>query len=232
VIEKTSTTMQGSVQKRAFEVYEADAWFERNLEYIKGFDASKDRIIGVLEEYGVTGGRVLEVGCSAGHRLNGLRDRLPACKVFGIEPSVKAVEYGREHYKDIDIRNGTGDDLKSFESGSMDVVIVGFVFYVVDREMLFRVMAEVDRVLKNGGLLVISDFFTEVPRKNEYSHIKDVPAYSFKQSYEEIFTSSRMYLLLDKCTLNHLTKQPDASNDYYNKYTITLLKRDVLASYK
>jgi SAM-dependent methyltransferase len=224
--------MDDKTQKQAFVEYEADGWFDRNIQYIKTYEPGSDRILALLKEYKFEKGNLLEVGCSAGHRLNGVRTAIPGCAAYGIEPSRKAVEFGREHFPGVSIEAGTADDLSAFGTGSMDIVVVGFVFYVIDRAIVFKVISEVDRVLKNGGLLIIADFFSESPLKNEYSYIKDFKAYSFKQNYEEIFTASRMYYLLDKSTLNHLTRLPDASDDYYNKYSITLLKKDILASYK
>jgi ubiquinone/menaquinone biosynthesis C-methylase UbiE len=219
-------------QKKAFLAYEADAWFERNFGYISGYDPAKDRVIALLAKYGLGKGSILEIGCSAGHRLNGIRKTFPSTRVFGIEPSQKAVEYGASAFPDITLSNGTADNLSSIEDNSMDVVIMGFVFYVVDRNVLFRVISEMDRVLKNGGALVIIDFFAESAIKNEYPHIRESGAYAFKQNYYEIFTASKLYFLLDKCTLSHVNGEPDASDDYFNKYSITLLKKDTLAGYR
>ena len=185
-----------------------------------------------MEEYSAAPGAILELGCSAGHRLNGLRKKFPGCSVHGIDPSLKAIEYGRTAYEGVSYKHGTADDLSHLKDEAMDVVIVGFLLYVVDRNLLFRTIAEADRVLRNEGLLVLIDFFPQSVIKNEYRYIDQFPAYSFKQNYEEIFTSSRLYYLLDKCTLSHRTQQPDASENYHDKYSITLLKKDVFASYK
>jgi hypothetical protein len=54
----------------------------------------------------------------------------------------------------------------------------------------------------------------------------------FKQNYEEVLTTSKLYYLLDKSTWTHSGKTLDASENYYDKYTISLLKKDVIASYK
>jgi ubiquinone/menaquinone biosynthesis C-methylase UbiE len=224
--------MADKTQKQAFLTYEADAWFERNKEYLSHFDNKTDSVISLLSSYGLTGGKVLEIGCSAGYRLEGIRTELRAQKVFGIEPSGKAIEFGREKFPEINFVQGTADNLEAFATGSMDIVIVGFVFYVIDRDIVFKVIAEIDRVLRNGGILVIVDFFAETAIKNSYQHIKDFTAYSFKQNYDEIFTSSRMYFLLHKSTLNHNSKKPDATEDYLNKYCITMMKKDSGASYR
>lgn len=220
-----------NLQKNAFIAYEADAWFERNKAFLEKYSTESDRVVGLIRDYNVKPSAVLEIGCSWGYRLNGLHKTFN-CKVYGVEPSQKAVDFGRKTFPDVTFHEGTADNLSHLPNASVDVVIVGFVFYVIDREIIFRVVSEIDRVLKNGGLLIIIDFFSETSLRKAYHHIKDFSAYSFKQNYDEIFTSSRLYYLLDKSTMNHVNYQLDATEDYDNKYSITLLKKDLNASYK
>lgn len=224
--------MQNNLQKSAFINYEADAWFDRNKESLLNYSTDQDKIVTLLKEYRLNPKSVLEIGCSAGYRLNGIKKIFTACDVFGIEPSEKAIEYGKKNFSDVNFNQGTADNLEAYGNESMDIVIVGFVFYVIDRNILFKVIAEIDRVLKNGGILVVIDFFSETTLKNQYQHIQKFSAYSFKQNYDEIFTASKLYYLLDKSTISHDTKMPDATEDYFNKYSISLLKKDVNASYK
>lgn len=219
-------------QKKSFLTYEADNWFERNKSIINSYTASGDKVIELIQRYNVDCESFLEIGCSAGYRLKALKELYPKSTVFGIEPSKKAIEFGKESYKNINFLHGTADDLSNFENESLDVIIVGFVFYVIDRNILFKVISEIDRVLKNGGVIIIIDFFSESSLKNSYQHIDEFQAYSYKQNYDEIFTISKLYYLLDKSTFSHSTKKLDASNDYYDKYSISLLKKDINPSYK
>lgn len=219
-------------QKQAFITYEADAWFDRNKAYLDSYIAEKDEVVKLIKAYNVEPKSILEVGCSAGYRLNGFKNQYKKCDVFGIEPSAKAVEFGKQSFPDVNLEVGTADNLEKYGDNSMDIVIIGFVFYVIDRNIVFKVISEIDRVLKNNGLLIIVDFFSESSLKKEYQHIKDFSAYSFKQNYDEIFTASKLYYLLNKSTFNHSTKFLDASEDYHNKYSISLLKKDTIASYK
>jgi len=224
--------MKNESQKNAFLKYEADAWFERNKSFLLNYSRDRDRVITLIKEYGLQPKSVLEIGCSAGYRLNGIKDIYKECSVNGIEPSNDAIAYGKIHFSDVNFVQGTADNLAIFEDGSMDIVIVGFVFYVIDREIVFKVISEIDRVLKNGGILIIVDFFSEKALKNTYEHIKEFSAFSFKQNYDEIFTSSKLYYLLDRSTWNHTQKVLDASDNYYDKYNISLLKKDISASYR
>lgn len=224
--------MENSKQKEAFVAYEADAWFERNRDYLMSYAPTEDKVVQLIEKYNLEQGNFLEIGCSAGYRLNGIKQLYKDCQIFGIDPSEKAIAFGKDSFDDLLLQVGTADNLSMYQDASMDVVIVGFVFYVIDRNIVFKVVSEIDRVLKDGGLLIIVDFFSETSLKNQYQHIKDFSAYSFKQNYDEIFTSSKLYYLLDKSTLNHDSKMYDAGNDHYNKYSILLLKKDLNASYR
>ena len=53
----------------------------------------------LLEKYGLQPESVLEIGCSGGYRLNGIKETFRDCKAFGIEPSEKAVAFGKSNFK-------------------------------------------------------------------------------------------------------------------------------------
>ncbi|CAM3525291.1 class I SAM-dependent methyltransferase [Flavobacterium saliperosum] len=224
--------MQNNSHKESFLSYEADAWFERNKSVINNYKPESDKVLELIKNYGLQPQSILEIGCSAGYRLNAIKTLLPNSEVFGIEPSSRAIEYGKSNYSDVNFVHGTADNLSHFETESLDIVIVGFVFYVIDRNILLKVVAEIDRVLKNGGILIIVDFFSESSLKNVYQHIEEFNAYSFKQNYDEIFTATKLYYLLDKSTWSHSEKALDATSNYYDKYSVSLLKKDFEASYK
>ncbi|KAA6325144.1 23S rRNA (guanine(745)-N(1))-methyltransferase [termite gut metagenome] len=158
-------------QKETFLNYEADAWFKRNKAAIEIYNFHEDFVIKILNSYSISPCKVLEIGSSAGHRLNGIKKKYPESELYGIDPSVEAIEYGKTNYPQINLSVGTMDELP-FEKNKFDVVIVGFVFYVVDRELLFQSIAETDRVLQNSGLLIIVDFFSEKALKNKGLLIK------------------------------------------------------------
>ncbi len=224
--------MKNDSQKEAFINYEADEWFKRNRKVIESYNPTIDKVISLITEYNLNPNKVLEIGCSGGYRLNAIHRLFPSSKVFGIDPSEKANEYCTSQYPNVSFKRGTADDLSHLENESIDIVIVGFVFYVVDRNIFFKVVSEIDRVLKNGGILIIVDFFSETALKNTYEHIKEFSAFSYKQNYDEVFTASKLYYLLDKSTWSHSNRSLDASNNYYNKYSVSLLKKDTIASYK
>ncbi len=219
-------------QRKAFQQYEANQWFIRNKPILDNYAGENDFVINLLQLYNIKPLRILEIGCSAGYRLNYLRNLFPAAEITGIDPSSEAVNAGKRHYPGVELFEGTADDLSRFEDGYFDLIIVGFVFYVIDRSLLLRVVAEIDRVLCNKAVVINIDFFSERPNRNRYHHITEFDAFSFKQNYENIFIASEMYQLLHRVSFHHEKRLADATDDYFNKCSATLLKKDIDAVYR
>lgn len=219
-------------QKKAFQEYEANQWFDRNRSVLETYSLENDVVVNTIKNYYITPKRVLEIGSSAGYRLNGIKTAFPQTEVYGLDPSRQAIDYGTAHYPGVNLFTGTADNMQKFEDAQFDLVIVGFVFYVIDRHLLLKVIAEIDRVLADKGALITVDFFSEKAIRNHYEHITQFEAFSFKQNYDQIFTASQLYQLVHKESFHHSSKELDATDDYYNKCSITMLKKDVYAAYK
>jgi len=177
-------------QKNVFLCSEADAWFERNQQAVSKRDFSTDDSVTAavvemaqLSQYADRREKmqILEIGCGEGRRLSWLSENLGA-DVFGVEPSAKAVEHAFS--RGIRLQRGTADSLP-FESEKFDVLIFGFCLYLCDRQDLFRIAQEADRVLKPDAWLVINDFFAPTPVRREYHHKPGV--FSYKMDYRSIF---------------------------------------------
>ena len=221
-----------SYQKEAFLKNEANSWFFRNKDYIDNYDSKTDHVISLIKKYNLKPNSVLEIGCSGGYRLNSLKESFPNSKFFGLDPSSEAKKYCNTNFPLINFKNGTADDLSHLGSETIDLLIVGFVFYVIDRNILFKVISEIDRVLKNNGELIILDFFSEIPTKNKYSHISEIEAFSYKQNYDEIFTSSKLYCKIDKSTSSLIDKKLNSTNKYFDNVSVSLLKKNYQSCYK
>lgn len=219
-------------QRNAFKQFEGNNWFKRNLSAKKNYVAGNDIVLSLLKDYKINPDRFLEIGCSSGYRVNGVKELYPKVEAHGIDASQEAVTFGQKKYPAVNLLNGTADDLSIYPTGHFDVVVVGFVFYVVDRGLMLKVIAEIDRVLKDKGYIVILDFSSDRMTRNKYQHITEFEAYSYKQNYESIFLGTGMYQLLDKSTRQYeSTADLYAGSDYSNNLSLTLLKKDVYASY-
>jgi ubiquinone/menaquinone biosynthesis C-methylase UbiE len=220
-----------TIQRDAWLKYEADAWFQRNIKAVEIYNFDTDPVKEILENYVPNFSNVLELGCSFGHRLNGIKTAYPNTDTHGVEPSEKAIEFGQSTFPKINFHRGTGDDLSVFEDETFDVVIAGFMLYVVDRSLLMRTISEMDRVLKNNGVVILIDFFAANTHRKNYAHTEE-QAYVYKQAYEDIFLASKLYHLLHKASFSHTTHTKDGSNDFYNKMSVSALIKDYNATYE
>ena len=149
-------------------------------------------------------GKVLEIGCSDGWRLEKLRNQFRV-DVHGIDPSLLAIHTGRKSNPNIHLQQGTADRLY-FPDNQFDVVIFGFCLYLVDREDLIKVVAECDRVLKPGGEVIIYDWYTNDAYANDNKHYKGLR--SFKRDYSEMFLWNPCYYK------KYFNKDGDNPDDY------------------
>ena len=113
-------------------------------------------LLGLSGALARTAARILEIGCGDGGRLAWLqgepRMRLPRRRPFGAGD--RGGERARRH-----AQHGTAEQLP-FADGAFDIVMFGFCLYLCDRDDLFRIACEADRVLKNPGWLLILDFYS------------------------------------------------------------------------
>ncbi len=178
-------------QKRLFAEGEGDAWFKRN----RGtFDPQRDPIVSGLLDLGQRPRRVLEIGCADGVRLSLLRETFSA-ECWGIDPSAEAVRSAKLRDQNLNIGAGTADRLE-FPDAQFDLVVFGFCLYLCDVADHFKIASEADRVLADGGMLVIYDFSSPLPFKNEYSHRSGV--WSYKMDWAGMFTWHPGYRLVGR----------------------------------
>lgn len=153
---------------------EGDAWLERNRALI-----GRDPVSEAIDHLGLKPQRVLEIGCANGWRLAALRAKFD-CEVTGVEPSMQGcIEAASRR---VPVWRITAESLPAGDE-TRDLVIYGFCLYLTDPVDWFRIAAEGDRVLKNGGYLIIYDFTEPArPFARRYAHHDDVLAYHMKFS--------------------------------------------------
>ncbi len=215
-------------QKTAFLADEGDRWFERNRVALQAASRLRERIVTRLADQMATDmpSRVLEIGCGQGENLAALA-ALRSIDAVGIEPSTQAVLEGVRRHPGIMLQVGTADQLP-FADGSLDVVWFGFCLYLIDRSLLQRVVAEADRVLRDGGLLAIVDFDPDQPCKRPYHHRPGL--YSYKLDYSRLFLANPAYLLVDKLSVSHTHGHWEA--DPQERVSLTLCRKDLSHAYR
>jgi ubiquinone/menaquinone biosynthesis C-methylase UbiE len=190
-------------QKDAFLAGEGDAWLARNVAGLAGVklpegDPLLVEILGLQEHLRPARDiKVLEIGCGPGARLAWLKDTL-GFQCYGIEPSAKAVEVARN--RGVAVQVGTAESLP-YDNDSFHVVVFGFCLYLCDRDDLFRIAAEADRVLKSPGWLLIRDFYSPAPCAREYHHRPGIRSY--KMDYSTLFSWNPSYTVFAHRVVHH-----------------------------
>ncbi len=181
------------MQDRVFAAGEGDRWFARNRAALTDPDrVARDPVLRALELVALTPKDALEVGAANGYRLAELARR-NGCRTTAVEISADAIRDGRARYPDIEFLPGLASDLPVAPDRQFDLVIVSFVLHWVDRSTLLPSVAEIDRVVRPLGHLVIADFLPAAPERVHYHHLPGAGVWTYKQDYAEIFLSTRLY---------------------------------------
>ena len=188
-----------TTQLSFFKSTEGDKWYSRNKK--KLFSKKKfyenEIIYNELSEFKKKINNILHIGCSNGLKLKNLCNKFNA-HGNGIDPSSTAINDGVCHLKKKSIKNvklHLGDaSVLPFNKSNFDIVFFGFCLYLIDRSLLNKSIKEADRVLKNGGFLVISDFDPGKLIKKNWGHNKKIKIY--KDDYSKYF--KKYYTLYKK----------------------------------
>ncbi len=190
-------------QKRIFQDGEADRWFERN-KWCEKEDILQDTIreLEIDKTWSIA-----EIGCGHGKRIIDLKNEYN-CNVVGIDPSPKSIK----NLKSRGVRGivGTADRLE-IENKSIDLLIYGFCLYLCDRDDLFKIACEADRVTKSNAWIAIIDFWSEHQTFNEYIHKEGIRSY--KYDMQKMFTWHADYTLFNQQIKHHITRQYTDTKD-------------------
>ena len=164
---------------------------------------------------------MLEIGCGEGKRLAWLAENFHL-ECHGIEPSALAVDAAK--VAGVEAVQGTADVLP-YETEMFDIVVFGFCLYLCDREDLFRIAQECNRVLKPDGWVVILDFFAPMPTRRPYHHREGV--YSYKMDYRKLFDWHPAYTCFSH-EINHHASD-EFTDDPQEWVAISVLRKNTLA---
>src|SRR6185503_8283483 len=130
--------------------------------------------------------------------------RVTGARTLAVEPSAQAIQDGLANFPFVTFVRGTADAVPLHES--YDLVIVNFVFHWIDRLNLLRSVAEVDRLVRDGGFLIVGDFQPANRVRVPYHHLPDRGVHTYKQDYAELFQCLGLYHFVGMLIVYYVTK--------------------------
>jgi len=108
---------------------------------------------------------ILDIGCGYGRTLNELHDA-GFENLFGVDYSQGMIDRGRRLHPYLDLRKNDGSTLP-FENGAFDaVILIAVLTCIAESEGQRRLISEIERVLKDGGILTIDDYLLNTDQRN------------------------------------------------------------------
>ena len=155
---------------------------------------------------------VLEIGCASGPNLYLLSKKLPSTKLYGIDISKKATEFGTDWFNKKGITNvvlsyGKADNLNSFSDKSVDVVFTDATLIYIGPDKIDAVVKEMMRVARKAIVLI------ERLSEENYSYQLDHWAYN----WENLFNK---YDEVEKYSLTKITDEIWSGDWAHNGYLI------------
>jgi len=216
-------------QTTVFAAGEGDAWFRRNASQLAR-EPGHDEILSVVRSVGLKPKRVLEVGAANGYRLSQIKAEWGS-ECWGLDVSQEALQDGQKRFPAIQLLRGVAHQLPFPGSGRFDLVIVNFVFHWIDRMHLLQSVAEIDRVLLDGGFLAVGDFYPDSPTRRSYHHLPGQDVWTYKQDYPGLFLASHRYRLVSLVTGHHANPAERLQADSDNRIETAILKKELTAGY-
>lgn len=137
--------------------------------------------------------RALDVGCGTGRLLAFLHDAWPGMRLSGIDLSAPYLAEARRlvgKTARVKLMEGAGEALP-FDDASLDLVVSSFLMHELPNKVRLKVIAEMARVLKPGGLVVIVDSLQKGDRP-EWDGLLDLFPHYFHEPYYAEYVAGRL----------------------------------------
>jgi ubiquinone/menaquinone biosynthesis C-methylase UbiE len=139
-----------------------------------------------LDHLGASNARLLDVGCGTGRTMIQLAETHPILEMIGVDMSPFYIEVARErfqHERRVQLMTANAEDLP-FKDEYFDVVTSVFTMHELPRAVRRRVLSEIRRVLRPGGLLVIEDS-AQMREAQDLAYFMHAFAQEFHEPYYE-----------------------------------------------
>ncbi|MCL2492093.1 MAG: class I SAM-dependent methyltransferase [Coriobacteriia bacterium] len=142
---------------------------------------------------------ILEVGCGQGAFLNQLTDVYPSAELVGIDISAQAIEAARRRsFPSTPIQwHVASVEHLPFSDETFDVVFAGKTMHHWENKQ--RALSQIARVLKDEGLLVLGDPFTDGPLRspwfNRLNERLDGGTFTSLEDLKSMLAQARLHLV-------------------------------------
>ncbi len=204
---------------------EADRWFERNRERL---GSTPDTLTDLVRSAGITPRSIIELGAANGYRVAGLA-RTFGCRAMAVDLSAEAIADGRRRYPEVEFLHAPITGVPTVDC--FDLVIVNFVLHWIDRRNLMRSVAEIDRLVADGGCLALGDFLPDNRTRTVYGHLPPGEVWTYKQDYPSVFCASGLYRVLAAAAGGHGTQVPSPGVPAGERVGFSLLEKSLQACY-
>lgn len=152
-------------------------------------------------------GKILDVGCGDGYFISNLYNK--SNYLYAVDVRRKEIDKAKKKYRYVKFQNIKVGDKLPFENDCFDVVTLFHVLEHIDSEK--RIISEIERVLKPGGILYLSSpyrgLFTFADTANlryrfPLLHKLFVQLFLGKNEYNERFISNAEEKIFGDCSLN------------------------------
>jgi len=216
-------------QDMVFATGEGDKWFGRNRAKLDSFDPASDLPLKLVELFSLRPRATMEVGAANGFRLWAIHERYGS-RVVAVERSESAIADGRSRFPKIQFVNALANAIPL--SVSFDLVILNAVFHWIGRANLLRSIAEIDRLLIDGGFLIIGDFAPSRATRVPYHHRLQQDVYTYKQNYADLFLASALYQSVAFLLSDHANKGAlVADTSDHDRWGVWLLRKTLEGNY-
>ena len=141
-------------------------------EHINYGKQASSMIVSVLENEGInlnSTHKMLEFGCGCGRILRHVKVKYPNIELFGTDVDSELIYWNKKHLPDVAKWNiNDYNPPIKYESDRFNIVFLISVFTHMDQESQNRWLIEFERILKPGGLLLI----TVIPLSSDYLNKK------------------------------------------------------------
>jgi SAM-dependent methyltransferase len=144
-----------------------------------------DNITAVLHQVGfefAAGQSVLDFGCGCGRTLQWLIGRLPQVRWHGVDVDADAIEWCRGNLADGEFTRGSAMPPLPFADATFDLIYAISVFTHLNEAFQRAWIAELERVLKPGGILLLSVYSKSVWRLQPEAGAVEAGEFVFRKS--------------------------------------------------